>query len=73
MDAVTARRKIEHAAPRKQTLTLDQLAAFVQDAMRSGASGDETVHATISFGGKLQKIAIEVEVSTDQATKDATT
>lgn len=68
-----ARRRIEHAAPKKQHLTLDEIAAWVQDAMRSGASGSEVVAATVSFGGKLQKISIEVEAtSADQAAKDVT-
>lgn len=54
-------KKIEHAAPKGELLTLDKVAAWVQDAMRSGATGAEIVGATISFGGKLQKIRIEVE------------
>lgn len=67
---MTARRKIEHAAEKKQLLTLDQLAAFVQDAMRSGASGSEVVAAAVSFGGKLQRVSIDIDA--DHATKDVT-
>lgn len=67
---MTSRRRIEHSAPKKQALTLDELAAFVADARHAGAAGSEIVAATVSFGGKLQKISIEVEAaSTDQATK----
>ncbi|MER6984461.1 hypothetical protein [Streptomyces carpinensis] len=57
-----ARKKIEHAAPKKQFMTLDELAVFVQDAMRSGAQGDEIVMATVSIGGKLQKLGVDVEL-----------
>lgn len=56
-----AMRKIEHAAPKGQLLTLDEVAAWVQDAMRSGASGSEPVRARVSFGGKLQTIGVEVD------------
>lgn len=62
-----ALKKIEHAAARKQLLTLDEVAAWVQDAMRSGATGSETVTATVSFGGKLQKIGVQVETTKDTA------
>lgn len=58
-----ATRKIEHAAEKKQLLTLDQVAAFAQDAMRAGATGTETVNAGVSFGGKLQKIGVEVDTA----------
>ncbi|MFB7596902.1 hypothetical protein [Streptomyces sp. NPDC056160] len=57
-----ALKKIEHTAPKKQFMTLDDLAAFVQDAMRSGATGQEVVAAVVSFGGKLQKVSAEVEL-----------
>lgn len=60
-----ATRKVEHAAPKKQTLTLDELAAFVQDAMRAGAEGTELVAAQVSFGGKIQKVSVDVEVGTE--------
>lgn len=58
-----AMKPIEHRAPKKQFLTLDELAAFVQDAMRAGATGSEIVNATVSFGGKLQKIGIDVDLT----------
>jgi hypothetical protein len=41
-------------------LTLDELAAFVQDAMRSGASGGETPKVRINWGGTIKRIEIEV-------------
>ncbi|MCW2904421.1 MAG: hypothetical protein JWO67_6686 [Streptosporangiaceae bacterium] len=64
-----AKKKVEHAATRGQHLTLDEVAAFVQDAMRSGADGSAVVNATVSFGGKLQKLSVDVE--TVAAVKDA--
>jgi hypothetical protein len=56
-----AKKKVEHAADRGQFLTLDEVAAFVQDAMRTGADGGTVVNATVSFGGKLQKIGVDVD------------
>lgn len=58
-----AMKKIEHVAPKGQLLTVDEVAAWVQDAMRSGATGTEVVAARVSFGGKLQKIAVDVDVT----------
>lgn len=54
-----ARKRLEHAADKGQFLTLDELAAWVQDAMQSGVDGGTVVHAVVSFGGKLQKISVE--------------
>jgi hypothetical protein len=59
---------IEYKATKGKLLTLDELAAFVQDALRSGAASSEVVKAQVSFGGKLQRIAIDVD---PQAGRDA--
>ncbi|MFI2078480.1 hypothetical protein [Streptomyces triculaminicus] len=56
-----ATRKIELTAGKRESLTLDQLAAFIDDARRSGASGDEAVAATVTFGGKLRGVSIGVK------------
>jgi PII-like signaling protein len=53
-------RRIEHKAARGQFVTLDQLAAFVQEAMRAGADGATVVEGTVSFGGKLQRVALKI-------------
>jgi hypothetical protein len=66
-------KRIEHAAPKGESLTLDEVATWVQDAMRSGASGTEIVGATISFGGKLQKIRIEVDAHAEDAPREDVT
>jgi len=60
-------KKVEHSAPKKQAMTLDDLDAFVQDARRSGATGTEHLDAGVTWGGKLQKLAVEVDPApTDQ-------
>lgn len=56
-----AKKTIEHAAPKGEFLTLDEVAAWVQDAMRAGADGGTVVKAVVSFGGKLQKISVQTE------------
>ncbi|MGW7247715.1 hypothetical protein [Streptomyces decoyicus] len=57
-----ATKKIEHQAPKGHFLTLDELGAFVQEALRNGADGGEVVHARVSFGSKLQRLAVEVQM-----------
>jgi hypothetical protein len=56
-----AKRRLEIAADKGEFLTLDEVATWVQDAMRAGADGSTVVHATVSFGQKLQKISIETD------------
>lgn len=58
-----AKRTIEIKADKGQHLTLDEVAAWVQDAMRSGADGSTVVQASVSFGQKLQKISVTAEGS----------
>lgn len=65
-----ATRRIEHTAEKKKILTLAQVAAFVEDAMRSGATGDELVEVGMSFGGKLQKIGVTFEAGPAKRTFD---
>ncbi|WP_030992242.1 hypothetical protein [Streptomyces sp. NRRL S-1813] len=55
-----ATKKIEHQASKGHFLTLDELGAFVREALRNGADGGEVVHARVSFGSKLQRLAIDV-------------
>lgn len=43
-----------------KALTLDELAAFVQDAMRTGASGSEVPKVRINFGGTVRRIELSV-------------
>ncbi|MFC1415607.1 hypothetical protein [Streptacidiphilus cavernicola] len=58
-----AKRRLEIAADKGEFLTLDEVAAWVQDAMRAGADGSTVVSATVSFGQKLQKISIEADTA----------
>lgn len=67
-----ALKTIEHKADRGSVLTLDELAAFVQEAMRSGADGTETVGVTASWGSKIQKIRVDVKVGAAVPAGDAT-
>lgn len=65
-------KSIEHEASGK-FMTLDELAAFVQDAMRTGATGREIVNATVSFGQKLQKVKVSVDTTAARIEKPADT
>jgi hypothetical protein len=66
-----ALKKIEHSAPKKQFMNLNDLEAFAADARRSGATGTEPIEASISWGGKLQKLAIDVDTApADRPTLD---
>lgn len=65
-----AKKTIEHAAAKGEFLTLDELAAWVQDVMRAGVDGSTVVKAVVSFGGKLQKVSVQADMPT--AAKDAT-
>lgn len=55
-----ALKKIEHRAAKGEFLSLDELAAFVQEAMRAGVAGSEAVQASVSFGGKLQRLTVDM-------------
>lgn len=61
-------KEIKHTAADRH-MTLDELAAFVQDAMRSGAAGHEPVGAVVTFGGKLKAVTVEVDARTDRLSK----
>ncbi|NDZ63573.1 hypothetical protein [Streptomyces cyaneofuscatus] len=50
---------IKHTAADK-TMTLSELAAFVQDALRSDADGTERVKANITFGGRLKDVTVDL-------------
>ncbi|WP_042410940.1 hypothetical protein [Streptacidiphilus carbonis] len=66
-----ARKRVEYAADKGAFLTLNEIAAWVQDAMRSSASGDEVVQARASFSGRLQRIAVPVENAPLRKDEDA--
>lgn len=62
--------QIKHAA-NHTAMTLNELAAFVQHALRSGADGTETVKAAITFSGKLKEAAVDLALPT-QASPNGT-
>jgi hypothetical protein len=63
-----AMKPIEYAARKGELLTLGEVAAWVQDAMRAGATGKEVVAVKMTFGGKLQKIKVDVKAVTPTQT-----
>lgn len=54
---------VEHKANKGQPMTIDELEAFVQDARRSGATGGEVVKVTATWGGKIGKLAVDIQVA----------
>lgn len=62
-----SRKKTIVHEPDGDALTLDELAAFVQDAMRSGAAGSEVPKVRINFGSTLKKIELEMRQVADAA------
>lgn len=61
-------KKIQHEASDK-FMTLDEIAAFVQDARRAGATGSEIVSATVSFGQKLKDVTVSVDTTATRLDK----
>lgn len=59
-----ATKKIQHEAPKGAAFTLDEVAAFVQDAMRSGADGTEEVGVTATWGAKIRRLTVDVQTGT---------
>lgn len=55
------RKGLEIKADRGTFLTLDDVASFVQQAMRDGASGSTVLGARVSFGSKLQALTITID------------
>lgn len=47
--------------PADKAMTLDELAAFVQDALRSGAAGSEVPRVRINFGGSIKRAEVSVD------------
>ncbi len=62
------RKGLEIVAAKGRVLTLGDVIAFTEAAMRDDAPQSLEVHARVSFGGKLQKIMIVHD--TDDTTKE---
>ncbi|WP_141698376.1 hypothetical protein [Streptomyces lushanensis] len=52
-------KQIRHTATDK-TMTLSELAAFVQDALNSGADGTERLKSNVAFSGRVKDLTVEV-------------
>jgi hypothetical protein len=59
---MSAVRTISHE-PAGKGMTLDELAAFVQDALRSGARGGEFVKVRVNFGGTIKRAEVEIRAA----------
>ncbi|MET9387895.1 hypothetical protein ABZY09_44635 [Streptomyces sp. NPDC002928] len=46
-------------------MTLDELAAFVEDARKAGVSGDRNVRAELSCSGKIKQVEIALSGDDD--------
>lgn len=53
---------ITHKAPKKQTMTLRDIEAWVKDARDSGATGDEHPEGTVSWKSGIESLSIDVEM-----------
>lgn len=43
----------------KKGMTLDELASWIQDAMRLGIPGDARPTATVKIGGRIKRIEVK--------------
>lgn len=57
---MATKKQIQHEAPKGGALTLDDVAAFVEDARQSGASGAEVVAVTATWGAKIRSLTVDV-------------
>lgn len=57
---MATKKQIQHEAPKGGALTLDDVAAFVQDARQSGATGAEVVAVTATWGAKIRRLTVDV-------------
>lgn len=67
---MAAVRTISHE-PAGKGMTLDELAAFVQDALRSGATGSEPVKVRVNFGSTIKRAEVEIRTRGTADTKEA--
>jgi len=52
-------------AGKGEALTLDDYAAFVEDAKRAGVSGDAVPVAKVRFSGKVHTLTVETKGAQD--------
>lgn len=56
--------------PDGKAITLDELAAFVQDALRAGASGSEIVKVSLNWGSSIKRIDLAIQTASNTADAD---
>jgi hypothetical protein len=54
-------KSVEYRAQKGRSLDLDELQAFIDDCRRNNVPGSYAPRAVISFGGRLQKVSVEVD------------
>jgi hypothetical protein len=57
---VSASHEIKYTASDKSGMTFDELAAFVSEARRAGATGSERLDIRTTFKGNLTSVAVAV-------------
>ncbi|GGO82688.1 hypothetical protein [Wenjunlia tyrosinilytica] len=55
-------KEIKHTAGGKY-MTFAELEAFVRDANATGATGKEILKAEVTIGGKLKKLAVDIDMT----------
>lgn len=55
---MTVRKVVEAKSVAKSGMTLGEVGAFVQEAMRSGADPEDMVAAQVGFGGGLRMLRV---------------
>lgn len=53
------------AADRKHGMTLDELAAFVEEARQAGAAGSTVVRMVATWKSSIKELSMDVEVDLD--------
>ncbi|WP_165975225.1 hypothetical protein [Actinomadura rubrisoli] len=57
---MTTEKTVKHdAADPKHGMTLDELAAFIQEAMRAEIPGDTIVHSTATWRSSIKRIEVK--------------
>ncbi|WP_406004846.1 hypothetical protein OG440_00675 [Streptomyces sp. NBC_00637] len=46
-------------------MTLDELAAFIEDASKAGIPGDRNIRAELSYSGKIKEVEIVLSEDDD--------
>lgn len=58
MSVKITREVVSEATDRKAGMSLDELAAFVQEAMRAGFDGNESIRVRTGYTGQIRKLQV---------------